>query len=240
MATAERLLTAATRLETAGTTPELWDQFGRAIKSAGIANFIYLMLDCASGEVRRICSAHLSPAAFGPQDPFLTYCCNDFAPTYTGIEFLSDYKYLQDDARAYIEQAAKLGLRSGVALATRLRGGPRRGGFNLVSSLVRADFEATIVPCVAELRTLCLIADRRLAELESAGLVRAGLTSAAEAFGLTARETEVLGVMAAGLSREECANRLGISHGTVSSHLKASYAKLGCRNLTEALLQLVR
>jgi len=51
---------------------------------------------------------------------------------------------------------------------------------------------------------------------------------------LTVRETEVLGLVAEGLSNKAIAARLGISDQTVKFHVAAICGKLGAANRTEA------
>ena len=52
---------------------------------------------------------------------------------------------------------------------------------------------------------------------------------------LTAREGEVLGLMARGLANKQIAAQLGISEHTVKFHLSSIYTKLGASSRTEAL-----
>jgi len=52
---------------------------------------------------------------------------------------------------------------------------------------------------------------------------------------LTARELELLQLLAGGLSYQEIAGRLIIAVGTVKSHAHHIYAKLGVRNRVQAL-----
>ncbi|MEN3361514.1 MAG: hypothetical protein V7637_5496 [Mycobacteriales bacterium] len=52
--------------------------------------------------------------------------------------------------------------------------------------------------------------------------------------GLSARQAEVLGCLAAGLSDQEIARRLGIRSSTVQRHVANVYRKLGVRNRVEA------
>jgi LuxR family maltose regulon positive regulatory protein len=52
---------------------------------------------------------------------------------------------------------------------------------------------------------------------------------------LSAREQEVLHLLAAGLINEEIARRLFVTAGTVKTHLKSIYGKLGVHTRTEAV-----
>lgn len=54
---------------------------------------------------------------------------------------------------------------------------------------------------------------------------------------LTAREVETLDLFARGLSYQETAEVLGISHNTVRSHVKAIYAKLDVNSRNEAVFE---
>ena len=52
---------------------------------------------------------------------------------------------------------------------------------------------------------------------------------------LTAREREVLSLLAEGCQQKVIAEKLGVSAETVKKHLKNSYRKLGSHNKLEAL-----
>lgn len=52
---------------------------------------------------------------------------------------------------------------------------------------------------------------------------------------LTRRETEVLALVAAGLSNQAIGNRLHLTEGTVKSHLARIYVKLGVDSRTAAV-----
>jgi DNA-binding CsgD family transcriptional regulator len=57
---------------------------------------------------------------------------------------------------------------------------------------------------------------------------------------LTAREQEVLDILAEGLSNKAIARRLGISDQTVKFHVASICGKLGAANRTEAVRRAVR
>ncbi|WP_307863998.1 response regulator transcription factor [Kribbella aluminosa] len=65
----------------------------------------------------------------------------------------------------------------------------------------------------------------------------AGLTPSSDPGndGLTARETEVLRLIARGLSNPEIAGQLFISEATVKTHINNTFAKIGARHRAEAV-----
>lgn len=62
-----------------------------------------------------------------------------------------------------------------------------------------------------------------------------GNPEARRALGLSERETEVLGLLAVGLSNKEIAAKLGVSPNTVKTHVARLLEKLGARRRTEAI-----
>ena len=56
--------------------------------------------------------------------------------------------------------------------------------------------------------------------------------------GLTARENEVLLLLAKGMNREEIAAKLFISPETVKMHIKNMYKKLKAKNKVDALIKM--
>jgi DNA-binding CsgD family transcriptional regulator len=56
--------------------------------------------------------------------------------------------------------------------------------------------------------------------------------------GLTARENEVLLLLAKGLNRDEIAAKLFISPETVKMHIKNMYKKLKAKNKVDALIKM--
>lgn len=76
--------------------------------------------------------------------------------------------------------------------------------------------------------------------LVAARLMEAVAQPAPEPDGLTAREREVLGLIARGLPNKRIARELGISEKTVKAHVGRVLAKLGVTDRTQAALHAVR
>ena len=60
---------------------------------------------------------------------------------------------------------------------------------------------------------------------------------AVESLGISARELEVLALLAAGQSNKEIASRLEVSPNTVKTHVARLFEKLAVRRRTEAILR---
>ena len=63
-----------------------------------------------------------------------------------------------------------------------------------------------------------------------------GARAAAPRVQLTARETEVLGLVRDGLANKQIARRLGISERTVKAHLTSAFSRIGVADRTQAAL----
>lgn len=107
--------------------------------------------------------------------------------------------------------------------------------------------DVTLERLVGAVRTLAeggtlvrpAITDRLLRSLQAGGSGEAGADGAAGAppSPLTGRETEVLRLMAAGLSNREIAGALFLAEGTVKNHVSSVLLKLGSRDRTRAVLR---
>lgn len=77
-------------------------------------------------------------------------------------------------------------------------------------------------------------------EMLPASLLSAGGEPPIPVDGLTARELEVLVLVAEGLANKAIASRLGISDHTVKFHINAVMSKLGAQSRTEAVVRATR
>lgn len=68
----------------------------------------------------------------------------------------------------------------------------------------------------------------------------AGRSDPSALVALTAREVDVLRLVATGLANKEIAARLGVGEATVKTHLKGIFARLGATNRTEAVTTALR
>jgi len=110
------------------------------------------------------------------------------------------------------------------------------------------NFESLITAYRGHPSLLAHFADAADADLLATVLLRAKDTDLAREYGipmqrvrktyrapLTARETEVINLVAAGLSNREAARALYVAEATVKAHLRHVYEKLGVRGRTEAV-----
>lgn len=125
-------------------------------------------------------------------DPFLEYCCSTYDITWTGIAFMDDYSYLDENTKRFIRSAAQVGFRAGMGIPMRLTGAQRYGGFNLGTDMTQAQFKADVMPVAETLRAFCLITHRRIEELEQ------GSAPAMTERNLSEREKQCLTLLAGG------------------------------------------
>jgi DNA-binding CsgD family transcriptional regulator len=214
---------------------QIWAEVLEILAVEGFDFAIYLSVEQDFSAPRLLTNIPDIYAGFRPEsDPFLSHCCQSYAITKTGTDYLSDHDYLPEDAKAFIAQAGQTGFLTGLGIPMRLQGSSRFGGFNIGSRLEREAFEANLLPKREELRLFCLLVHRRLEELEQSDPRTVGAFSrymiapeVGELAVLTPREREVAYLVAQGYSRKECARACDISQHTVSDYLKSVYGKLG-------------
>ncbi len=106
---------------------------------------------------------------------------------------------------------------------------------NTASELIRAGARGVLGPGVSEIQIGIALqaAAADLVVLSPESTTSPAASQAAS--GLTARETEVLRMIAEGLANKEIAYRLGISEHTVKFHVSALLGKLGAGSRAEAV-----
>lgn len=232
----------ADMLEKMANVEDVWTHVQDTLHSLEISCLIYLTVDQnfdAPYILTNVPDLYMGTDA--GNDPFLRHCCHSYEITLTGPAYLPRYAYLPEHAKTFIQAARKVGFETGLGIPMRLRGSDRFGGFNLGTRLPQQEFEASILPRAEELRTFCLLAHRRIEELNSApkpqetemGRTRMIAPHQTNLEALTPREHEVAYLIAQGFSRKECARLCGLSPNTVSDYLKAIYKKLAINNRAE-------
>jgi len=132
--------------------------------------------------------------------------------------------------------AAEAGTNDFAALAPRLADHAREGGWAYLSKEADAsEIVAAARAAAVGLAVLDAGLVSVLASAASAPLDRQPADSAAPGETLTARETEVLQLVARGLPNKIIASRLGISLHTAKFHVAAILAKLNASSRTEAV-----
>ena len=121
----------------------------------------------------------------------------------------------------------------GVRLVVMLQRAPR----DTLADLLAVDVDGLLARSIAP-EELCRAVDRVLAGeryIDPVLVSGDAPDEELEPMTLTAREREVLGLLAAGSSNREIASALFVSLPTVKTHLAHIYDKLGARNRNEAL-----
>jgi two-component system, NarL family, response regulator YdfI len=109
----------------------------------------------------------------------------------------------------------------------------RRGGRAVLPR--HASSEEIVAAIEAVAAGLVVLHPEAMTSLRSASLARPGAVAAVADQRLTAREIEILGLIAEGLGNKAIAARLRISDHTVKFHIASIFAKLGAGSRTEAV-----
>ncbi|MBC9713057.1 response regulator transcription factor [Streptomyces sp. TRM66268-LWL] len=111
--------------------------------------------------------------------------------------------------------------------------GAGAGGFLLKDVTAERLFDAVRVVAAGEALLAPTVTRRLIAEFAR---LRPSARPAADLAALTPRETQVLRLIAEGLSNPELAARLHVSEETVKTHVSRILAKLGLRDRTQAVV----
>jgi DNA-binding NarL/FixJ family response regulator len=98
-----------------------------------------------------------------------------------------------------------------------------------------ASSEEIVAAIEAVAAGLVVLHPEAMTSLRPASLARRGAVAAVADQRLTAREIEILGLIAEGLGNKAIAARLRISDHTVKFHIASIFAKLGAGSRTEAV-----
>ena len=109
----------------------------------------------------------------------------------------------------------------------------RRGGRAVLPR--HASSEEIVAAIEAVAAGLVVLHPEAMTSLRSASLARPGAVAAVADQRLTAREIEILGLIAEGLGNKPIAARLRISDHTVKFHIASIFAKLSAGSRTEAV-----
>jgi NarL family two-component system response regulator YdfI len=109
----------------------------------------------------------------------------------------------------------------------------RRGGRAVLPR--HASSEEIVAAIEAVAAGLVVLHPEAMTSLRSASLARRGAVAAVADQRLTAREIEILGLIAEGLGNKAIAARLRISDHTVKFHIASIFAKLSAGSRTEAV-----
>ena len=109
----------------------------------------------------------------------------------------------------------------------------RRGGRAVLPR--HASSEEIVAAIEAVAAGLVVLHPEAMTSLRSASLARPGAVAAVADQRLTAREIEILGLIAEGLGNKAIAARLRISDHTVKFHIASIFAKLNAGSRTEAV-----
>tara|TARA_R110002049_G_scaffold117332_3_gene270717 strand:- start:107936 stop:108691 length:756 start_codon:yes stop_codon:yes gene_type:complete len=228
------LLKHAERLEQLNHIDDLWQGLVAALRTIGFDHAIHISVDADFGAPQVRCTMpglydHMPPQ----DDPFLHHSCKSYAVLTIGAVFLDLYPNVTAAERAFITRAGAAGLRAGFAVPMRLQGSDRFGGFIIGNGLDRASFESQFLPCAEEVRLFCLLMHRRIEDLT--GTTPLPLPRLPPVFDvLSPRESEIIGLLAHGHSRQQTADICRLSIHTVSDYAKSGYRKLGISNRAQA------
>ena len=147
------------------------------------------------------------------------------------VVLVADEELLEETALAVSEDGTQglLLLSEDEGAAARLRALPLRGWGVVPHDAPPEELGAAVAAVAQGL----VVLPRAVAD----GALAAGTPAAELSEPPTAREGEVLGLLARGLSNKQIARELHISEHTVKFHISALYAKLGVGNRAEAVSQ---
>ncbi|MEP0521032.1 MAG: LuxR C-terminal-related transcriptional regulator [Hyphomicrobiales bacterium] len=234
-------LEAARRIELANDVDRLWDHFTQALATIELQHAIYITKGDSIPSQTFVLSTlpdnwpekEFENPNFS--EPFLSHCCATFEVTKVGVEFITDHEgYLDEGKKEYIRKPLDFDLRAGLGIPCRLVGTGRHGGFILSNHFDAFTFERKILPLANTLQSFCLIAHRRIENIQN------GMSAANNRKPLSAREYQTLELIAKGVRPKQIAHELQIGEASVRLYLKNARTKLGVSTKEEAVAVFIR
>lgn len=220
------------RIVVADTAAAVWDAAAIYFACQGFDRIIYADLTTdvplVSSTFPKSFSQYYSEVCNPADDPFFRHCCTTLTPIGTGIDYAPDYDYLTASELRIIATAHEAGMRAGFSCTFHKADMLGMGGWNLGSTLGRAEVEAIAAEKAFMLRLAALYIHQRMLELRQAAPNDPGLA-------LSPREHDCLAYLAAGLRTQQIADRLSIQPVTVELHFRRARERLGARTREEAL-----
>lgn len=210
----------------------IWSKFVPMLKQLGFEDVTYTAVN-RNSECHYY-SSNREPAVDRESHIlFLEHCCHNYDIKFSGLEFfnMDEGTRTTPKLKKRMKRIAHIGINSELIIPLRLVGETYYGAFAFSSRLKRPEFEAFCKEMINTLQVTCLLVHRRIEAVmfEKRNLLEKTMTV------LTAREGDILSKIAAGYSRKKCADTLHLSEGTISTHIKNIYRKLGVNNRVQAI-----
>lgn len=211
------------------TVDQVWDLTTAFFARNGFDKLIYL--DAQPGSLTLMTTlpaewiARYQDCGYARIDPFFSHCCTSFRPISTGVAYADRHTELSDAQMNLISEASEFGINAGFSSTLRLPGPHGVAGWNIGSSLSRAEVDALRAEHEDALRLAARYAHDELVRAQSACRVTA----------LSPRETECLVLLARGQRTKDIARTLGISPASVELYLRNARDKLGAATREQAV-----
>lgn len=221
------------RISSASDQASAWRAGDELFSNFGFDRNIYVDSRTTSGETTLFTSlprswqAHYREQRYERIDPFFQYCCATRTPIGTGAAYLPDHPYLDLDQRRLILEASEAGMTAGFSCTTRKSGPAGAGGWNIGSSLPRAEVERILAQRYELFQLAAQLTHERITTLPSG--------TGREIAELSVRERECLSWSASGLRTKQIAQRMGLRPVTVELYLKNARKKLGAATREQAV-----
>jgi LuxR family quorum-sensing system transcriptional regulator CciR len=233
-------------LDAANTLDDIWAIAVNFFNEQGISHVLYVY--CRGYENTQADTILLSTMpdwwaqryqekGYAEFDPFFTYCCKTYDSIKTGVEYYSDYDYLNDQEVALIQEASETGFTAGASFTMRKMGiGKDFGGWNLGTSLKRDEFDRLYDEKGETLRIVGMYMHEQLSlKLQK----DEEETQKYQENQLTQRQVDCLQLLAEGKRIKQIADILNIQSITVDHHIKLARENLQATTREQAIARAI-